>query len=72
MAIQGDGPWAVAVMWAVVAVTLIFVLLRIYTRAVVVASYGIDDHVYNLAFVSSLSSHSQSDIRRCDSRCGGL
>lgn len=56
MTMQGDGPWAVAVMWAVVAVTLVFVVLRIYTRAVVVASYGIDDHVYNLAFVSSPSS----------------
>lgn len=49
----GQGPWAIAVMWIVTAVTLVFVLLRIYTRAYVVRSYGIDDHVYALAFVSS-------------------
>ncbi|KAI5465272.1 hypothetical protein BGZ63DRAFT_410941 [Mariannaea sp. PMI_226] len=47
----GDGPWAVAVMWALTAVVFIFVLLRIYTRVVVVTSYGMDDHLYNLAFI---------------------
>jgi hypothetical protein len=41
-------------MWIVTAVTLVFVLLRIYTRAYVVQSYSIDDHVYNLAFVSKM------------------
>lgn len=50
----GQGPWAIAVMWIVTAVTLVFVLLRIYTRAYVVQSYGVDDHVYNLAFVSQM------------------
>ncbi|KAF4468501.1 hypothetical protein FALBO_4618 [Fusarium albosuccineum] len=51
MAIGGDGPRATAIMWAMVAVTLLFVVLRVYTRAIVVNSFGIDDHVYNLAFV---------------------
>ncbi|KAF4974592.1 hypothetical protein FZEAL_8519 [Fusarium zealandicum] len=46
----GDGPWAISVMWSLTAVTSIFVVLRIYTRVVVVKSFGIDDHVYNLAF----------------------
>ncbi|KAH6898040.1 hypothetical protein B0T10DRAFT_525463 [Thelonectria olida] len=46
----GDGPWAVAVMWSLAGVVFVFVLLRIYTRAIVVTSFGIDDHVYNLAF----------------------
>ncbi|KAM0335134.1 hypothetical protein ACHAQA_000174 [Verticillium albo-atrum] len=50
MAMGGDGPWAVTVMWVLTAVTLVFVVLRIYTRVAVVKSYGIDDHVYNLAF----------------------
>ncbi|KAF6824337.1 hypothetical protein CMUS01_10283 [Colletotrichum musicola] len=50
MAIGGKGPWAIAVMWSLTAVTLIFVVLRIYTRVFIVRSYGIDDHVYVLAF----------------------
>lgn len=55
MVMGGDGPWAVAVMWSLTAVTFVFVLLRIYTRVGVVNSFGIDDHVYNLAFVSQSS-----------------
>ncbi|KAJ4253311.1 hypothetical protein NW762_010466 [Fusarium torreyae] len=51
MAVGGDGPWVIAVMWALTAVAFVFVLLRVYTRVVVVKSFGIDDHVYNLAFV---------------------
>lgn len=47
----GDGPWSVAVMWVLTAVSLVFTLLRVYTRVVVVKSYGMDDHVYVLAFV---------------------
>ncbi|KAF5007139.1 hypothetical protein FDECE_6525 [Fusarium decemcellulare] len=50
MAMGGDGPWAIAVMWSLTAVTAVFVVLRIYTRIWVVKSFGIDDHVYNLAF----------------------
>lgn len=52
MAMKGDGPWAVAVMWIVTLLTFAFVVLRVYTRAMVVQNYGVDDHVYNLAFVS--------------------
>ncbi len=48
----GDGPWAVLVMWLMTGLTFIFVVLRIYTRAVVVKNFGIDDHVYNFSFVS--------------------
>ncbi|KAF4457691.1 hypothetical protein F53441_421 [Fusarium austroafricanum] len=51
MPMGGDGPWAIAVMWVLTAVVFVFVLLRVYTRVVVVESFGIDDHVYNLAFV---------------------
>ncbi|KAK8045532.1 hypothetical protein PG993_005556, partial [Apiospora rasikravindrae] len=47
----GDGPWAITVMWALTAATFVFVLLRTYTRVVVVKSFGIDDEVYILAFV---------------------
>lgn len=52
MTMGGHGPWAVAVMWIVTVVALVFVLLRAYTRIKVVQSYGVDDHVYNFAFVS--------------------
>lgn len=56
MAMGGDGPWAIGVMWALTVVVFIFVLLRVYTRVVVVQSFGVDDHVFNLAFVGCLSS----------------
>ena len=52
MAIQDDGVGIVATMWALTGLTFIFVILRIYTRIVVVKFFGIDDHVYNVAFVS--------------------
>ncbi|KAF5002153.1 hypothetical protein FDECE_10715 [Fusarium decemcellulare] len=51
MAMGGDGPWAVAVMWALTALVLFFVVLRIHARATIIKSYGIDDHVYFVAFV---------------------
>ncbi|CVK91792.1 related to integral membrane protein pth11 [Fusarium proliferatum] len=51
MAMGGDGPWAIGVMWALTVVVFIFVVLRVYTRVVVVQSFGVDDHVFNLAFV---------------------
>jgi hypothetical protein len=51
MAMGGDGPWTVTVMWVLTAVVLIFVILRIYARAVIVKSYGTEDHVFVLAFV---------------------
>ena len=57
--LQGDGLEAVKVMWALVAMTTIVVVLRLYTRILVVRSYAIDDSVYNAAFVSPyfVSSH---------------
>ncbi len=54
MAMGGEGPWAVSVMWIVTGIAFVFVVLRVYTRAVVVESLGIDDHVYNFAFVSPM------------------
>ncbi|EAQ87745.1 hypothetical protein CHGG_04364 [Chaetomium globosum CBS 148.51] len=51
MAMGGQGPWAVAVMWVVTVVAFVFVILRAYTRIKVVQSYGVDDHVYNFAFL---------------------
>jgi hypothetical protein len=55
----GDGPWAVAVMWVMTALTLVFTVLRLYTRLIVIKSYGIDDSVYVFAFVSAYSSSSE-------------
>lgn len=51
MAIEGEGPWVIGAMWSLTAVALVFVVLRAYTRIFVVKSFGIDDHVYNLAWV---------------------
>ncbi|KAK9415237.1 putative Integral membrane protein pth11 [Seiridium unicorne] len=47
----GTAPSAITAMWILTALTFVFVILRIYTRIWVVHSYGIDDHVYNLAFL---------------------
>ena len=58
MAMGGDGPWAIAVMWVMATLTGICVGLRLYVRSIVMANTGYDDHVYVIAFVSaSTSSH---------------
>ncbi|KAF3014959.1 hypothetical protein E8E14_002312 [Neopestalotiopsis sp. 37M] len=51
MAYGSDALSAVTAMWVLTVLTLVFVILRTYTRAHVVKAYGIDDHVYNLAFI---------------------
>ncbi|KAK4156596.1 hypothetical protein C8A00DRAFT_40981 [Chaetomidium leptoderma] len=51
MGLKGEAPWALAVMWLLTAIVFFFLLLRLYTRIVCVASYGLDDHVYLLAFI---------------------
>lgn len=51
MGLKGDAPWAVGVMWLLAGLVFFFLLLRLYTRIVCLASYGIDDHVYIVAFV---------------------
>ncbi|KAK2000578.1 hypothetical protein LX36DRAFT_418290 [Colletotrichum falcatum] len=47
----GDAPMALGVLWGLTAVTLCFVLLRLYTRISILQAYGIDDHFYNFAFL---------------------
>ncbi|KAI0009687.1 hypothetical protein F4779DRAFT_357028 [Xylariaceae sp. FL0662B] len=51
MPLRGDGPAAVGAMWAMTAISLIFVVLRAYTRLIVVKGHGVDDYVYYFAFV---------------------
>ncbi|KAK3905606.1 hypothetical protein C8A05DRAFT_30552 [Staphylotrichum tortipilum] len=51
MGLKGDAPWALGVMWLLAGLVFFFLLLRLYTRIVCLASYGIDDHVYIVAFV---------------------
>ncbi|GAB1315542.1 hypothetical protein MFIFM68171_05752 [Madurella fahalii] len=51
MGLKGDGPWALGVMWLMVALVFLLMMLRLYTRIVCLASYGIDDHIYVVAFV---------------------
>lgn len=52
MAWGGSAPVALAVMWFLTTLVFFFLCLRLYTRIVCVASYGIDDHIYAVAFVS--------------------
>ncbi|KAK3400375.1 hypothetical protein B0T20DRAFT_435484 [Sordaria brevicollis] len=51
MAMGGDGPWAIAVMWIMAALTGLCVGLRLYVRSIIVANTGYDDHVYVIAFI---------------------
>lgn len=57
MAYGGDAAQAITAMWILTVLTLVFVVLRTYTRAFVVKAYGIDDHVYNFAFVRMPTTH---------------
>lgn len=54
MGLAGDGPWALGVMWMLVGLVFLLLGLRLYTRIVCLASYGLDDHIYIVAFVRSL------------------
>lgn len=45
----GKAPMAMALMWSMTALTTVFVVLRTYTRAVLVRQIGADDHVYVLS-----------------------
>ncbi|KAH7631609.1 hypothetical protein B0T09DRAFT_105860 [Sordaria sp. MPI-SDFR-AT-0083] len=51
LGVGGDAGWALAIMWVLVAIVFILLLLRLYTRIVCVAAYGIDDHIYMVAFI---------------------
>jgi hypothetical protein len=55
MAVGGDGPWVLASMWSLMLVSFVFVVLRSYTRIYLIKSYGVGDHMYNLAFVRPAS-----------------
>ncbi|KAI0866597.1 hypothetical protein F4860DRAFT_457879 [Xylaria cubensis] len=54
MAIKGGGVTVVATMWSLTGLTTLFLLLRLYTRLIVLKAYGGDDHVYILAYICLL------------------
>ncbi|KAK0368048.1 hypothetical protein CLIM01_14595 [Colletotrichum limetticola] len=47
----GDGPTALAIMWALAAITLSFAILRLITRQFIIQQLGNDDFVYTLAAI---------------------
>ncbi|OGE54280.1 hypothetical protein PENARI_c006G08473 [Penicillium arizonense] len=49
--LAGKGIRAVAVMWAMTFISFILVPLRLYTRVYIIEALGVDDHVFNLAWV---------------------
>ncbi|KAK8087525.1 hypothetical protein PG997_002486 [Apiospora hydei] len=51
--IGGEGHWLLAISWATTGAAALCFFLRLYTRLVVVKSYGWDDTIYNASFVSS-------------------
>ncbi|KAK7912186.1 hypothetical protein PG985_014667 [Apiospora marii] len=56
MAADDQGPRLMAVLWALTAIVFIFLLMRIYTRVICVASYGVDDHFFLIAFLLMVAS----------------
>lgn len=56
--IGGEGRWLLAISWSLTGVAALCFLLRLYTRLVVLKSYGWDDTVYNGSFVSTKPSFS--------------
>lgn len=50
--LAGKGILAIAVMWAMTLLSFVLVPLRLYTRVYIVKALGVDDHVFNLAWVS--------------------
>ncbi|CEO61128.1 hypothetical protein PMG11_05467 [Penicillium brasilianum] len=49
--LAGKGVRAIAVMWVMTFISFILIPLRLYTRVYIVKALGVDDHVFNLAWV---------------------
>ncbi|CAG9988326.1 unnamed protein product [Clonostachys byssicola] len=49
MAMKGDGPMVVGLMWSMAVLCIFFTALRTYTRTVIVKSFGTDDIVFIVA-----------------------
>lgn len=69
----GEGPYCITVLWTLTGIVLVFLLLRIYTRVVCLAAYGLDDTLYvvttvftvaysSLATVACLRGYGRSDL----------
>lgn len=54
MALSGLGPTVLWVLWTETIIALIFVCLRLYTRATMVRKIGLDDHLAWISMVRSL------------------
>ena len=50
--LAGQGVKAIAVMWVMAIMSFVLVPLRLYTRVYIVKALGLDDHVFNLGWVS--------------------
>lgn len=48
----GEGPYCISVLWGLTALLFVVLIIRIYTRVVCVASYGIDDTFFVITIVS--------------------
>ncbi|CAP66972.1 uncharacterized protein PODANS_4_5490 [Podospora anserina S mat+] len=51
MTLKGDAVWALGVMWFLCTLVFLLMCLRLYTRIVCLSSYGLDDHIYIVAFI---------------------
>ncbi|KAK8010055.1 hypothetical protein PG990_009020 [Apiospora arundinis] len=47
----GDGPLAMTFVWTMLGILTVFLLLRLYTRVVLLSALGMDDYLYISAFI---------------------
>ncbi|KAK8080990.1 hypothetical protein PG997_008808 [Apiospora hydei] len=51
LAMSGEGPQAMGLVWVMFGILTLFLLLRLYTRIVLLAALGNDDYLYIAAYV---------------------
>lgn len=56
MALRGEGPTLVGVLWFEVVLNLAVIILRLYTRTVLRASVGADDYLIIVTWVCTYAS----------------
>ncbi|KAK8128870.1 hypothetical protein PG984_009978 [Apiospora sp. TS-2023a] len=57
LAMGGDAPLSMTFVWIMFGILTLFLLLRLYTRAVLLAALGLDDYLYFLAYVRIEANH---------------
>lgn len=65
LAMGGDAPVAMTLVWIMFGTLTVFLLLRVYTRVYLLAAPGMDDYLYFLAYVSQITPNHGHFLREC-------